>query len=77
MTCGGGTQRAALSWEEIGGNPALCDRAFLTADFDLYMSKEHKNNWAQIRISLFSSISNLFKMAAKKEKSDLKSSSKM
>ena len=66
-----------VSWEGIWTDHSLSDQAFLTADFDLYMSKEHKYNWAQIRISLFSSISNLLKMAAKKEKSDLKSSSKM
>ena len=65
------------SWEGIWTDRSLSDQAFLAADSDLYMSKEHKNNWAQIRISLLSSISNLFKMAAKKEKSDLRSSSKM
>ena len=40
--------------------------AFLfTFDFDLYMSKVHKNNLVQFRVSIHRSIFNLFKMAAK------------
>ena len=53
---------------------ALCDQAFLTFDFDLYMPKVHKNNLVQIRVSLYSSVFDLFKMAAKNEKWDLKPS---
>ena len=44
---------------------ALCDQAILTFDFDLYMPKVHKNNLVQIRVSIYSSIFDLFKMAAK------------
>ena len=56
---------------------SLCDKVFLTVDFDSYMSKEHKNHWAQIRKAIYSSIFNLFKMAAKTEKSEFKSSIKL
>ena len=54
---------------------ALCDQAILTFDFDLYMPKVHKNNLVQIRVSIYSSIFDLFKMAAKNGGYDFKSSS--
>ena len=68
-----------LAGRELGrilSNRALCDQAILTFDFDLYMPKVHKNNLVQIRVSIYSSIFDLFKMAAKNGKCDLKSSSK-
>ena len=54
---------------------ALCDQAILTFDFDLYMPKVHKNNLVEIRVSIFRSIFNLFKMAAKIGQYNFKSSS--
>ena len=63
------------SWEGIVTDRAHCDQAVLTFDFDLYMPKVHKNNLVQIRPSIYSSLFNLFKMAAIIGKYDLKTSS--
>ena len=64
-----------LSWEGIVTDRALGDQAILTFNFDLYMSKVHKHILVQISVSIYSSIFNLFKMAAKNGKYDFKSSS--
>ena len=61
-----------FSWGAIWMDCSLCDKVFLTVDFDSYMSKEHENHWAQIRKAIYSSIFNLFKMAAKTGKSEFK-----